>query len=198
MSLARAMTVMVLACLGSALCGGSIGWAADEPSAHPSTAAPDASVLDGSQSVQRELEQLRQLRREHPERFRQEVAARKEALRGQLRTLKQEHPEQFRQLMARIRDQRRRRLEALRTTDPERYRQLMAQRQAHVQARMQQLRREDPQRYEAVQRQVLERRQQFLQQHPGWVDRSDHGGEGARPATTRPRDGEADPTDRRR
>lgn len=139
--------------------------AAEDP--QPSTATV---ITDGGQQVQQELEQLRQLRQQDPERFRQEVAARKEALRQQLRTLKQEHPEAFRQLMARIRDQRRRRLEELRTTDPERYRAVMQQRQTRVQERLQRLQQENPQRYDAVRQRVSERRQQFLRQHPGWTD----------------------------
>lgn len=119
-----------------------------------------------------------------PGKFKAAIKEKREKVRKQLRELKKNDPERYHQVMQKIRQRRLARLERLRKENPGKFKEIMQRRRAAFNERLENLKTEDPERYQRViqhrqkiqevlrlQQENPEKYREFLEQHPGWLER---------------------------
>ena len=97
-----------------------------------------------------ELEKLKKLREEDPEKFKQAMQHRKDKLKGRLTYLKENNPEKFKALMKQRRTNQKKRLEHLRKTDPEKFKETVERKRNVLENRLQKIKENNPEKFKEI------------------------------------------------
>jgi len=130
--------------------------------AEDTTPSTQASAT-GEKPHKEKWAELRKLKEENPEKFKQLVEERKAKLKEKLETLKKENPEKYEELKEKIKHRRQERLQRLREENPEKFREVMENKRK----KLEELKATDPQKYEQV-----------LKNHPRLAEKMEHRREG--------------------
>ncbi len=134
------------------------------------------------QTVQEKIAQLKALREENPEAFREELKKHREEVRGRLQKLRDENPEKFKEIAERRRGRFRERLEHLRQENPEHFKQLTEKHRERLEQRAEYFKTHDPEKYGRFMQKRIEkladlkernpeRFNHFLENHPHFRER---------------------------
>ncbi|OGX05993.1 MAG: hypothetical protein A3G87_04785 [Omnitrophica bacterium RIFCSPLOWO2_12_FULL_50_11] len=112
------------------------------------------------------IAQLRALREENPQAFRDAIEQHKGQIKERLKRLREEDPEKFSEIAEKHRRELRGRLEALREKDPQAFGELMERRRAQIEKRAQGLKEHNPERYEEFVRKHVRKLNELEEKHP--------------------------------
>ena len=97
-----------------------------------------------------ELEKLKKLREENPEKFKQTIQQRKNKLKKRLAYLKKNNPEKFKALMQQRRINQKKHLEHLRRTNPEKFKEVVERKRNILENRLQKIKENNPHKYKEI------------------------------------------------
>ena len=97
-----------------------------------------------------ELEKLKKLKEENPEKFKQVMQNRKDKLKKRLAYLKENNPEKFKALMKQRQVNQEKKLEYLRRTNPEEFKQVVENRKNVLENRLQKMKENNPEKFKEI------------------------------------------------
>lgn len=97
-----------------------------------------------------ELEKLKKLREENPEKFKQTIQQRKNKLKKRLAYLKKNNPEKFKALMQQRRINQKKHLKHLRRTNPEKFKEVVERKRNILENRLQKIKENNPEKFKEI------------------------------------------------
>ena len=137
------------------------------------------------QMAQERIAQLKALKEENPEAFREELKKHRAEVREKLQKLREENQEKFKEVVEKRKNRFRENLKRLRQENPERFKQLTEKRRERLEERVDHLKTRNPEKYEHFVQKRSERLaylkehnpeqfSHFLENHPRFHERLGH------------------------
>ena len=97
-----------------------------------------------------QLEKLKKLKEEDPEKFKQVIENRKNKLKERLTYLKENNPEKFQALMKQRQANQKKKLKHLRRTDPEKFKEVVEKRRDILENRLEKIKENNPEKFKEI------------------------------------------------